>query len=796
MIKNYFLTAWRGLWKNRTFSLLNISGLAIGVSCAALIFLWVEDERSFNNYFPNQNHLYQIMSNQQFDGKIYTFPSMPGPFAKAAKEEIPGIKNIARTNWGNRSLFNVGDKRVYSNGLFTDVSFLTMFGYKFMQGNAASAFSQLYSLVVTESMARKYFNTSNVVGRRLKMENKQDYTITAVVKDLPENNRFSNQEWFAPFEIFEKQNDWLTQWGNNGVLNFTELEPTADVAAFNKKIVGFVKSKDKDAAAMPFLFSIKDWHLYNNFEDGKQTRGRIKIVNLFTIIAWIILFIACINFMNLSTAKSGPRAKEVGVRKVMGSGKGMLVWHFICEAMLLSFISVLVAVAVVATLLPAFNLLVEKHLALGLLQPLHLFSFFVTGLLCGFIAGSYPAFYLASFQPLAVLKGMKLNTGGAGFIRKGLVITQFVISVSLIICTIVIYQQVMHTKDRDLGMNKDNLITLNQQLISTTQNGSVGSHFNNIKNDLLQTGIVENAALCNSDVFSVGNNSSGFSWKGKDETKDVLISMNWVTPAYIATMGMQVLAGRDFHPDGIGDSNTVVINETLAKMMKPKPADAVGELIERYSGNLEVLGVVKDNVYNGVFSGVAPLIIFNDAKAENTNTMLIRFKPQQDYTAALAKVQKVIKSYNPSYPFEYQFASDSFKELFVNENLIGKLAGLFAVLAIFISCLGLFGLSAYSAERRIKELGIRKVLGASVQSLSALLSREFVKLVGISCLLSFPLAWYFMHKWLQEYEYKIAISWWMFLLPALLAMLITVLTVSFQAIRAALMNPVKSLKAE
>lgn len=796
MIKNYFKTAWRSLWKNRTFSLLNISGLAVGIACAAFIFLWVEDERTYNDYFTNKDHLYQVMNNQVYNGKTYTFASLPGPFAKAAKEEIPGIKNIVRTNWGSRALFNYGEKGVYANGMNVDAAFLKMFNYEFIEGNAVSAFSQLYSLVVTASMAKKIFTTTDVVGRQLKMENKQDYTITAVVKDLPTNASFNNQEWFAPFEIFEKQKDWLTFWGNNGIRNFVELDANANVAAVNSKMYGFIKGKDKDASAMPFLFAVKDWRLHNNFVDGKQSGGKIKIVNLFTIIAWIILIIACINFMNLSTAKSGPRAKEVGVRKVMGSAKSMLVWQFICEAILMAFIGVVVAVGIVALLLPVFNLLVEKQLSLGLLKPLHLLSLLVIGLLCGFTAGSYPAFYLSSFKPLDVLKGLKLQATGAGFIRKGLVITQFIISVALIICTIIIYQQVMHTKNRELGMNKDNLIRLDQQIISTAKNGGTGSHFETIKNDLLQTGVVENAALSSSEAFSVGSNSSDFNWKGKDATKDVLISMDWVTPGYIKTMGIQVLAGSDFNQDGFGDSNRVIINETFAKLIKNKPLEVVGQLIERDSINFEIAGVIKDYVYNNVYGSVSPLIIFNDKKASNTNNLMIRFKPLQDYKGALAKIETVIKTYNPTYPFEYRFTSDTFKELFANENLIGKLAGLFAVLAIIISCLGLFGLSAYTAERRIKEIGIRKVLGASVQSLTSLLSKEFVRLVGVSCLLAFPLAWYFMQQWLQDYEYRIAISWWMFILPAVLAMLITILTVSFQAVKAALMNPVKSLKGE
>ena len=508
------------------------------------------------------------------------------------------------------------------------------------------------------------------------------------------------------------------------------------------------------------------------------------------------VIIACINFMNLSTAKSERRAKEVGVRKVMGSGKGMLIAQFICEALLMSFIAVIFAVAIVALLLPAFNTLVEKQLALDLLKPSHLISLFVIGSFSGFIAGSYPAFYFSSFQPIAVLKGLKLNTGGAPFIRKGLVITQFVISIALIISTIVIYQQVMHTKNRELGMNKDNLISMDQQLISTAEHADIGLRFQSIKNDLQSTGVVENAALSSNKAFAVGSNSSGFSWKGKDPDKNVLISMEWATNSYINTMGMKVLSGRDFYQDGLADSNNVVINETLAKMMAIKSKDAIGQLIKTNDDNLTVVGVIEDYVYNNVYGEVAPVIIFNDPKAALTNNMMIRVKPGLDYTSSLAKVEAVIKKYNPAYPFEYKFVDETFKQLFSNENLIGKLAGIFSALAILISCLGLFGLAAFTAEQRVKEIGIRKVMGATVQSLAALLSKDFLKLVVISCLLASPLAWYFMHNWLQNYEYRIGISWWMFVVPALLAVAITLLTVSFQAINAALANPLKSLKAE
>jgi putative ABC transport system permease protein len=796
MIKNYIKTAFRSLWKNRSFSLLNISGLAIGISCAALIFLWVEDERTYNNYFTNRNNLYQVMGNQVYDGKTYTFASLPGPFCKAAKDEIPGIKNASRANWGSRYLFNYGDKAVYADGIYVDAVFLTMFNVSFVKGTAATAFNQLHSLVITEGMAKKIFNSTDVVGRQLKVDNKQAYTINAVISEMPENNRFAQLEWFAPFEVFEKENDWLATWTNNGIQTFVELDAAADAAVVDSKLHGFIKSKDSSASAMPLLLAANDWRLRNNFEDGKQSGGRIKIVNLFSIIAWIILAIACINFMNLSTAKSEKRAKEVGVRKVLGSGKGMLIGQFIWEALLMAFIAVAIALIIITLLLPAFNTLVEKHLVLNLFKPLHSISLIIIGLLCGLVAGSYPAFYLSSFKPITVLKGLKLNTGGATFIRKGLVITQFVISVALITSTIIIYRQVMHTQNRALGMNKDNLVSLSQQLISTSQNADIGLRFKSIKNDLKATGVVEDAALANSKAFSIGSNSSGFSWEGKDMDKNVLISMEWATPEYVNTMGMKIIAGRDFYQDGVADSNNIIINESMAKLMAKQAGHAVGKLIDREDQKLEVIAVVKDFIYNNVYGSVAPAIIFNDAKAQITSNLMLRLKPQQDYKMALSKVETVLKKYNPSFPFEYKFVDDTFKELFTNENLIAKLAGLFATLAIFISCLGLFGLAAYTAERRIKEIGIRKVLGASAQNLTSLLSVDFLKLVIISCIIAAPLTWYFMHTWLQNYEYRIAISWWMFVLPAMLAIVIAFTTVSLQAIKAATANPVKSLRTE
>lgn len=798
MIKNYFKTALRNLWRNKTFSFLNIFGLAVGIACAALIFLWVEDEISYNDYFKNKSALYQVFENQTYENQTYTFAATPGLLADAMREEIPGIQKTTRTSWQTRKLLTIGEKGIYGNGLYVDGAFLSMFSLDFLKGDSANAFNQLHSIILSEDMAARIFNAVDVVGKTVKFDNADEYVVSGVINNIPKNTNFGFVDWLAPFEIFLKQNSWLGSWGNNGIQTYAQLDEKASPEIINKKLTGFIQSKSKDAIAKPFLLAASDWRLRSNFVDGKQSGGRIKQVKLFSIIAWIILLIACINFMNLATARSEKRAKEVSVRKVMGSGKRMLIFQFLLEAVLMALIAVLISIVITVLVLPAYNKLIGKEILLDILKPVHIISLLVIGLICGVIAGSYPAFYLGSFSPISVLKGLKIKTtGGAALIRKGLVVAQFAISVIFIVCTIVIYQQVLHTKNRELGINKDNLISMSQQLLTMKQDGDMGLRFRTIKDELLSTGYIQNAALSNGSPFQIGSNSGDFGWKTKEAGKEVLISMEWATPEYVNTMGMQLLAGRDFYQDGNADSTNVVINETFANLItKNNAKEAVGQLIDRDDEQLTVIGVIKDFVYNNVYSATAPLIVFNDPNASTTSNLNIRFKPGVDYTAALAKTESVIKKYNPAYPFEYRFVDEKFENLFKGESLIGTLASLFAGLAIFISCLGLFGLAAYTAERRIREIGIRKVLGASVTGIATLLSKEFLGLVLLSCLIAFPLAWYYMHSWLQDYEYKVNIAWWMFALPALIAIFIALVTVSFQAVKAAIANPIKSLRTE
>lgn len=787
MFKTFFKATFRNLLRNKGFSFLNIAGLAIGITCASLIFLWVQDEMTFNNNFKKSVNLYTIYENQTYNGKVSTFHATPGLMASTIKTEIPGIKNAARMTGGDEVLFALGDKAINEPGNYADPGIFSMLELPFVNGSASNAFEQLHSVVINETMSKKFFGDSDPIGKNLRVNNEQDFVVTGVFKDLPENSSFQFQ-WLAPMENVSGKQPWMTNWNANWARTYVELEPTANITSINKKLSHYIAEKAGNTNTTAcFLFAMNDWNLHDSFVDGKMNGGRIEYVKLFSLIAWIILLIACINFMNLSTARSEKRAKEVGVRKVMGAVKGKLIGQFITEAIVMSLIAVFIAIGFIYLALPSFNDLVEKQLAVNILQPDHLIYLLAIGIITGLLAGSYPAFYLSSFNPIAVLKNIKIKTSaGAGFIRKSLVVLQFSISIILIIGTIIIYQQIQHVENRNLGYNKNNLIYLNTQ-------GKMVDNFTGIYNDLKQTGVVENAALSDYPVLQIWNNTDNYSWQGKDPSKNPLVTWEDVSPQFISTMGIKLIAGRDFYSDPKLDSNNVIINEALAKQMGAE--GRVGGIIsDGGKRDYEIAGIIKDFLYNDMYASGAPLLFYNHPTG--TNVLSVRFKPGVNTQDALAAVGSVLKKDNPGYPNDYKFVDDEFGRLFKTETLIGKLAAVFAALAIFISCLGLFGLAAYTAERRIKEIGIRKVLGASVQGLAGLLSGEFVRLVCIACIIAFPVAWWIMHNWLQGYEYRIHISWWIFLAAGIIAILIAVITVSFQAIKAAIANPVKSLRTE
>ncbi len=800
MIKNYFKTTIRNLWRNKTYSFLNIFGLAIGIACAGLIFLWAEDEMTFDNVHVKKDRLYKVNVNKTFDGNLYTMSSTPRPLAGALKKEMPGIVNAARViDEDQRSLFSFGNKSLYAAGRYVDSSLFSMLTLPFVQGNAHDAFRQLYSLVITEKTAKKFFGEEkNVIGKTVRVDNSQEYVITGVLKNLPGNSSLQF-EWLAPYQVAIAQAQ--AKWGDNdefnwesyGPFTYVELDAKADPAVINKQLRYFIEHKRADEKSEIFLFPMKDWRLYNEFANGKQTGGgRIKQVRMLSAIAWIILFIACINFMNLATANSQKRAKEVGVRKVLGVGKKGLIAQFMGEALFMSLIAAVVAIIITTLTLPAFNSLMQKQLSLQLNNPIHIIALFSITIICGLVAGSYPSLYLSSFNPAAVLKGLKIKTGSAAFVRKGLVVLQFTVSVVFIISTIIVYMQIQHVKNRKLGFNKDNLIEIDMQ-------HDVSPVFPLIKEDLLRTGLVENAALADHVTIYGGNTDDGFKWPGKPADKEISIAHRDVSTEFISTSGMKLIEGRDFGSNPEGERKNVIINKAFAKLIGE--GSAVGKIIESPRGNpegvftpLTVIGVIDDYVYGNIYGTSGP-VIFLCRASRDANFVYVRLKAKNT-EQAIAKIETVMKKDNAAYPLEYKFVDDQFNRLFLNETLISKISGVFAALAIIISCLGLFGLAAYTAERRTKEIGIRKVLGASVTGLAGLLTKDFLLLVFISCLVAFPVAGWIMHDWLQSYEYRITISWWIFLIAGAAAILIAMITVSSQAIKAARANPVKSLRTE
>jgi putative ABC transport system permease protein len=791
MFRNSFKTAFRSFWKHRAFGFLNVAGLSIGITCAAFILLWVEDELTFNHNFARHNYIYRIIENEKSDQGISTSMNIPGEVAGAVKAELPGIKNSGRISWRMDELAVIGDKKIKTSGLYADPSWVSMFTLDFIHGDATTALSQPHAVIISQSLARACFGDQDPMGRTIKMDASQAYSVdglykvTGVFADLPANCSFHCQ-WISPYTTWEDANTWLKGWTNPMAETYVQLDPSASAAAIDKRLTHYLAQKVSGQKNTLAMWSMNDWHLRDKFENGIPTDSTIRYVRLFSLIAAAILLIACINFMNLSTARSEQRAKEVGVLKVVGAGRGSLIGKFIGEALLLSLLSVLFAVALLYIFLPAYNILVNKHLHLHLLQPGHLLGLLAITLATGLAAGSYPAFYLSSFNPIYVLKGLRIKTnGGAVAVRKALVITQFTASVALIIGTVIIYQQVQHIKSRDLGYSLNNLVYIDLH-------GNMKDHFEVLKDKLLATGYVENAAISVHDALHVYSAGTGASWQGKDPNSVIPIHYNTVSPEYLSTMHMKLVSGRDFYSTPGTDSLNVIINESLAKLMGKE--GRVGGIFTQGTTDLHIVGILQDVVFNDVYGASAPLVL--SCFPTNATVMALRFKPNADLSQALDKTAAVVTAASPDQPFAFRFADADFDALFINETLIGKLAGIFAVLAVLISCLGLFGLAAYTAERRVKEIGIRKVLGASVQGLTGLLLKEFVQLVVLSCVIAFPLAFWVLHRWLRNYQYRTAIHWWVFGLAGTLTLVIAVLTVSFQAVRTALANPIKSLRSE
>ncbi|MDR2233685.1 MAG: ABC transporter permease [Tannerella sp.] len=781
----------RIIFRNKTYSLLNIAGLAVGIACAILILLWVEDEATYND-FPKKKQLYALYQNQVYSGEIYTIMIAPNPLAAVLNEETPGIKNVTRYRSNNKSLFTLNDKMLYETGSYADSSIFGMLDIEFLQGDATTAFDAAYPLIITEDMALKFFGTDNPIGQTLKKDNGQEYEVTAVVKN-PKSNSDFRFSWLIPFQQLVKEriaNGWQeaeTAWGTNWMSCYVELDKSADVNRINSQIKDLLKQKknDPDEPATLFLYPVAKLKLYGEFKDGYPTgTGYVRYVRLFFLIAVVILIIACINFMNLSTARSQKRVLEVGVRKTFGAKRFRLVRQFMSESGIITLLALLIALMLVAVVLPQFNILVGKQLTPGLNNPVRWLGLLGIGVISCLAAGSYPAFFLSSFPPIDVLRKLKTKSGaGVVRLREGLVVFQFAVSLTLIICATFVYMQVQHTKNRSLGMDVE-------QVIMAEANRDIWEHFEPLKQELAATGVVENVGLSSQTMLNMSTNMGNWNWRGKPDNVDPLVFNTHVTDGLFETLQITLFDGRNFNRSIDANNPNIIINKTFADLMGEE--GHVGGQIENSGQSATIIGIINDYVFNDIYSTAQRPTIF--LLGEEGRNLFIRLKPGNIQTA-LQKVEAVMKQISPNHPFEYRFMDEQFNTMFKSTLLVGKLAGLFAGLAIFISCLGLFGLTAFAAEQRTREIGIRKVLGASVLNIVELLGRNFMVLIGISFVIAIPLAWWIISEWLQNYEYRIGISWRVFAGCGLLVIIIALLTVGWQAIKAATANPVKAISS-
>jgi putative ABC transport system permease protein len=785
MLQSYLKIAFRNLWKNKSFSFINILGLALGMACSLLIMLWVQSELSMDKFHKNDARLYRFMENQHYTGEIGTFGSTPGILAENIVKDIPEIQMASQMLWEETPLFTVGNVLEKEKGRYVQGDFLNMFSFELEKGDAKTALKRPDGVVISKKLAEKYFKGQDPIGKAIKIDNADNVMVTGVLKEIPYNSSLKF-DFLISYEHWKKNNEWVKNWGSNGPRCMALLAPNANIDKVNAKIKDYIKTKNKESNVELFLQKYSDTYLYSDWKNGLQNGGRIEYVKIFSIVAIFILIIACINFMNLATARSTKRAKEVGVRKVVGAVKGALIGQFIGESLIIAFFALIFAVFIVAALLPTFNSLTEKHLSLNFSNPY--FWLILLGLtaITGIVSGSYPALFMSSLNPLVVLKGALKFKPSATYFRKGLVVFQFAMSIILIIGTIVIYRQINYIQTKNVGYNRENLLFMPLE-------GDLEKSFSSFKQELLNSTGIKGVSCSASDPVQVGSSTGGVKWPGKDTTSSILFSVNRVSYDYIKTMGIQLVAGRDFDSQYGTDSLSFLINEVSAKKIGYK--DPIGKELSWGDEKGKIIGVMKDFHHSTLYVPIEPLILGLQPKTINWGSVLVRTEIGKT-KEAIASMEKVFKKFNPKFPFKYFFTDDEFAANYKSENTIGKLANFFAFLAIFISCLGLFGLAMFTAEQRTKEIGIRKVLGASVQNLVGMLSKEFVVLVIISTLFAFPIAWYFMSDWLEKYHYRIEIEWWFFVVGGISAMLIALLSVSYQAFRAALMNPVKSLKTE
>lgn len=785
MIKNYLKIALRNFRKQKLFSLINICGLALGMACTILILLWVQDELNFDKFNKNADNIYRVVENQHYaGGEIFPVAVTPGPLAKALNDNYPEIVNSTRFTFGRGNL-RYGNKIFYEPVALADPEFLKIFSYPLVIGNPDNVLNDLHSILMTEESAEKYFGNENPVGKTIIFDDSLSLKVTGVLKDVPTDSHL-RFDFLLNFEFLKNLGRNLDEWGNNSFYTYVLLQQNVKVWDVNQKIKEEIKKHNEDSITDLELQPLLKIHLYSA---GKYAAdigglGNIEYVNIFSLVAFIVLLIACINFMNLSTARATKRAREVGMRKVIGADRWQIIKQFYSESILFAFLALLIAIVISYLLLNAFNNLASKEISISSLGNLTFIGLVALTLLTGIIAGSYPAIYLSSFLPIKVIKSDSAISGGGSLFRKILVVTQFSLSLILIIGTLVISSQLDYIKNKDLGFNRENVMVFNN-------NKSIQANIETFKNELKQNPKIVSVAAATSGPTYLGNSTSGIDWDGKNENDEVLIHFVFTDRDFLNTFKMKMVDGRFYSDDYGSDSSSVVINEEAAKIMGMK--EPVGKTLTMWGDKLNIIGVVKNFNFKPLDTKIEPLVL--RLNKDYLFSMFVRLKPG-DLTGTIDYVKNVYREFNASAPFDYHFLDEDFGNLYRSETRMQAIFSYFAILAIIISCLGLFGLASYIAERRTKEIGIRKVLGASVHGVTILLSKEFINWVLLANIIAWPIAYYFMNNWLQDFAYRINLTIWPFLLSGLIAVLIAIATVSYQSIKAALANPVKSLKYE
>ncbi|MBD2702352.1 ABC transporter permease [Spirosoma sp. BT702] len=796
MLHNYLKIAFRNFWRHKSFSAINSLGLALGLTCSLLIFLWIRDELRVDHYHANGPHLYRIMWRQLSDGKRMAMPETPGPMSQEIPKKFPEIVQAA--GFSNRHAhltFTVGDKINKETGEWAGVNWFNLFSVPLLSGSPETALKAPNSLALSRKLADTYFGSPQAaLGKSVRIDNKETYQVTAVFENLPENTS-QKYDFLLSWDDFLKRESWAREWGNPSPETFLQLRSDTDVAAFNAKIKHFLRSylgiNTKNASRFDvelFLQPYEDMYLYAQTDNGEISGGRIDYIRLLSIVAGFLLLMACINFMNLSTARSANRAKEVGIRKVIGAERSRLISQFIGEALLLTFVAVILSLVLTSLLLPAFNQLSNKQVALPITEPDFWLALLVIMLFTGFLAGSYPALFLSSLQPVRILKGIisaPTKRSAKGLFRQGLVVVQFVISMFMIIGTFVVYRQINFIQNKNLGFDRENLIYVPLE-------GALLTSYPILKQELQRMPGIQYIARMDYHPSRIGSNTTWVDWQGKDPA--VNIGFAQVSTGYDLDKAtrMKVIAGRYFSRNFPTDSSGYVINEQAARRIGYK--NPVGQPLTFWGKPGKIIGVIQDFHFQSLHEPLKPLIMWF-GEANTYGNLLVRTQPGQT-KQALASLEKVCKTLNPTFPFSFSFADQEYQNMYQSELMVSTLVNYFAILAIFIACLGLFGLASFTAEQRTKEIGVRKVLGASVFSIVTLLSRDFLIVVLIAILIASPIAWWFLNRWLQSYAYKTDLNWWLFALAGFAMIGIALLTVSFQSIKAALMNPVKSLRSE